>query len=189
MVPGAACPFPWRCACTGTPPDLPDDLELVERHAVRIVVQDPSGSVLLFRTREITLPELGLWWELPGGGLEPGETYADAAVRELREETGIEIGTPQVGPPGWRRATTYRHRGTRRLQHEVVATVRLGAAVPVLDTSGRLVHEVEDYIGFRWAPVPELVSSGERFFPGSLPRLLPRLLRGETFDEPLERWS
>jgi 8-oxo-dGTP pyrophosphatase MutT (NUDIX family) len=36
--------------------------------------------VLLFHTHDPTYPELGEWWELPGGGI---------AVRELREETGI----------------------------------------------------------------------------------------------------
>ena len=29
------------------------------------------------------------WWEIPGGGMDPGETSADAARREIVEETGI----------------------------------------------------------------------------------------------------
>lgn len=69
--------------------EVPRDLPLVERSAVRLVVLDADDCVLLFHTRDPTDPELGTWWELPGGGIELGETYVDAAIRGLREATGI----------------------------------------------------------------------------------------------------
>jgi 8-oxo-dGTP diphosphatase len=45
-----------------------------------------DGHVLL--ARRANPPDAGLWG-FPGGRLEPGETLAEAASRELREETGV----------------------------------------------------------------------------------------------------
>src|SRR4051794_41969732 len=82
--------------------EIPTDLPIVERDVVRVVVRDGQDRILLFHTHEISAPELGTWWELPGGGLDPGETHVDAAVRELRQEAGI-LGMPgAVRPPTWR---------------------------------------------------------------------------------------
>src|SRR3954452_4510432 len=83
--------------------EIPSDLPIVERDVVRVVVGDGQDRILLFHTREISAPELGEWWELPGGGIDPGETHVDAAVRELREEAGIIVTPEQVGAPTWRR--------------------------------------------------------------------------------------
>ena len=49
-----------------------------------VVVRD--GRVLLVRRAKH--PDKGLWG-FPGGRIEPGETLADAAIRELHEETGV----------------------------------------------------------------------------------------------------
>ncbi|HEX5121149.1 MAG TPA: NUDIX domain-containing protein [Pseudonocardiaceae bacterium] len=167
---------------------LPDDLPIVERNVVRMVVLDVSGRLLLFRTRDPDRPDLGMWWELPGGGIEAGETYRDAAIRELREETGIVAARSQLGPPAWRRRASFRHRQTRRLQDEVIVTLRLAMPGPDIDESQRLDYEREDYVGYRWWPVQDVVSSGDRFYPGQLPALLGAFLDGEEIDEPLEVW-
>jgi 8-oxo-dGTP pyrophosphatase MutT (NUDIX family) len=100
----------------GGPAPLPDDgLPVIERDVVRLVVLDATGRLLLFHTRDPGRPGLGTWWELPGGGIEPGETYRDAAVRELREETGIVAAHAQIGTPTWRRRASFRYREARRL--------------------------------------------------------------------------
>jgi 8-oxo-dGTP diphosphatase len=52
------------------------------------IVRDATGRLLLVRRgRE---PGRGRW-SLPGGRVEPGETPAAAAVREVREETGLDV--------------------------------------------------------------------------------------------------
>lgn len=171
-------------------PELPDDgLPVVERVAVRVVMRDADGRILLFHTRDPTYPELGTWWELPGGGVEAGESDADTTVRELAEETGIMVDRARVGVATWRRDATYRYRGERRLQHERVLQVLLDVPGPAVDGSRRVAFEDEDYFGFRWWPVADVVGSGERFYPGRLPELLPAFLAGERIDEPFELWS
>jgi 8-oxo-dGTP pyrophosphatase MutT (NUDIX family) len=168
---------------------IPSDLPIVERDVVRVVVCDGQDRILLFHTREISAPELGTWWELPGGGLDPGETHVDAAVRELREEAGIVVTPEQVGPPTWRRIGVFRHRNVRHLQHEVVVQVRLDGDGPAIDESGRLDYELEDYFDYRWWPAREVLESPELFYPRSLPQLLTRFLSGEQLDEPVELFS
>jgi 8-oxo-dGTP pyrophosphatase MutT (NUDIX family) len=161
----------------------------VERTSVRVVVQDSSGAVLLFETVDPHNQALGTWWELPGGGMEPGESIAVTAARELAEETGFVFDPDAFGPPSWVRASTYLRRGRRVLQHEVVVAIRVPGDAPDPVRDNRTPEELEDYTGHRWWSVPDVESAAERFFPGRLPELLGPFLAGEPIEEPFEWWN
>jgi 8-oxo-dGTP diphosphatase len=60
---------------------------------VGAVIHDASGRLLLIRRGHD--PHRGLW-SLPGGRIEAGESPEQAVVREVREETGLEV---RPGPP------------------------------------------------------------------------------------------
>lgn len=63
--------------------------------SVQVFIVAPQGGefrYLLFLRRE--MPELGLpaFWQGITGALEAGESFAEAAIREVREESGISLG-------------------------------------------------------------------------------------------------
>jgi 8-oxo-dGTP pyrophosphatase MutT (NUDIX family) len=61
-----------------------------QRPASRLLIVDDNGRVLLFRYVHKQGPLAGQdFWSTPGGGVEDGESFEQAACRELREETGL----------------------------------------------------------------------------------------------------
>jgi 8-oxo-dGTP pyrophosphatase MutT (NUDIX family) len=160
----------------------------IERNAVRLVVLDEAGCVLLLHTRDLSDENFGSAWELPGGGIEPGESFSAAARRELEEETGLTLDPKCDLRPTWRRDVAYRYRGEQRLQHESIAVVRLDVVAPPIVTTLRVAFENEDLFEYRWWRQQDIATSRELFFPRSLAVQLPRLLAGEEIVEPLEVW-
>lgn len=64
-------------------PEAPAANSLVP--AASAVVADEAGRILLHRRRDNQM------WALPGGQMELGESIAGCVIREVREETGLEV--------------------------------------------------------------------------------------------------
>lgn len=159
------------------------------RQAARALVVDAAGRILLLWTRDPARPGTDPWWEMPGGGLEPGEDAPTALVRELAEEAGIEVSTDRVGPPLWHRETHFSWCGRDYHQRETLHVVLCGEASPGEGRHRRTVAEWNAILGMRWWTVDDLVASGDRFFPGSLPASAPVMLAGQMVDDPYENWE
>lgn len=110
------------------------------------VVRDAHGRLLLVRRGR---PPAKGSWTLPGGRLEPGESPAEAAAREVREETGLDV---TVG--------------------ELLATVPvLGYVVHdfAAVVTGGTLRAGDDAADVRWVRLDEL--TGYRLSPGLLEAL------------------
>jgi 8-oxo-dGTP diphosphatase len=109
------------------------------RIGVYALIFDDEGRILLGHRRDID------WWNLPGGGMEAGETVDEALCREVREETGLEVKVERL-------VGVY----SKPQKHEVVLTFRCR-------TTGGTLQPTEEARENRY------------FVPDSLPRnLLPK---------------
>jgi 8-oxo-dGTP pyrophosphatase MutT (NUDIX family) len=147
---------------------------MVRRRAGRVLVVDERDRVLLLHGFDPARPGEPYWFTI-GGGAEPGESLAQAAARELREETGLAATAGELGDPVWHEVTEFGFDGASYRQEQDFFLLRVGS--PAVSTDG-LDHEEAAVIdGHRWWTAGELESTADSFYSRELPRL-PRDLTG-----------
>ncbi len=138
------------------------------RRAVRVVVTD-GDAVLLFADTDPGVPG-SRWWVTPGGGIDPGESELDAAVRELCEETGLRVGADTLAGPIMRRVVVHGYSDQVLEQEESFYLLRTPRFE--LDTSGHTPEEQLTLDGHSWHRVRDLASLPEPVWPDCLGRLV-----------------
>jgi 8-oxo-dGTP diphosphatase len=124
---------------------------------------DESGDILLIRF--VVPREDGefVFWALPGGEIEAGETEAEAAARELAEELGIVVA---VQGPVYRDANMFLHQGEMQDNVDFLFWARCRRAEPRL--MGVTAEEIGIMKEIRWWTAKEIADSPERIFPEGL---------------------
>jgi ADP-ribose pyrophosphatase YjhB (NUDIX family) len=151
------------------------------RPASRVLVVDRRDRLLLFDGIVPNRERTRLWCP-PGGALRPDETFEEAALRELAEETGIR--EVALGPCVWRREHVFEMFGQWYAADERYFLVRVGTAE--VDGAARDPVEAGLILGHRWWTAAEIAASRETFVPRRLGDLLPPLLHGELPAGPLD---
>jgi 8-oxo-dGTP pyrophosphatase MutT (NUDIX family) len=150
------------------------------RTSARVVVVDDDSCTLLVRVLDPhdSKPPL---WITPGGSLEGGESLAQAAARELKEETGLSIEPNRLGSPVAVTRGEWRYRGTLLFAEDWYFGFRTHRFAPAIDGYTELEREVHG-IWHWWTP-GELVTQSEIVIPRDLHEVVSRIMHGVTKDD------
>lgn len=141
----------------------------IRRLAGRVLVVDAATRVLLLHGFDPARRGEPYWFTV-GGGAKPGESLAEAAARELREETGITAAAADLGQPVRHEITEFPFDGRQFIQEQDFYLLRIESADVTAD--GLEDEEAAVVTGHRWWSIAELESTTESFYPADLPSLL-----------------
>jgi 8-oxo-dGTP pyrophosphatase MutT (NUDIX family) len=138
-----------------------------------VILLDHDDRVLLFRLDPAHDPDGLGYWYLPGGGIFPFESEVSAALRELREETGLaEVAAG--GVIGQREGVRFVYRGRRMVQDEWYVAARLMGGEVDGGGAGRAgrghARDRERAVlgAWRWWPADDLAVATETIHPPGL---------------------
>ncbi|WP_429628671.1 NUDIX hydrolase [Tunturiibacter psychrotolerans] len=134
-----------------------------KRRTARVMLFDEAGNVLLIRFVVPRVDGEFVFWALPGGEIEAGETEIEAAVREVREELGLELA---VTGPVYCDRNQFLHQGEMQDNTDFLFRAKCRREEPRL--IGVTADEREIMREIRWWSEEEIATSREKIFPENL---------------------
>jgi 8-oxo-dGTP pyrophosphatase MutT (NUDIX family) len=145
----------------------------IPRLAARVLLIDEADRILLFHGIDPADPT-DEYWVTPGGGLDPGESPAEGAARELFEETGLRVAPAELGERVYRNVVEFSFDGRAYRQEQDFYLLR----VPSWEVDTSNFDDIERVAmdDHRWWTVAELAATREHFYPETLPELIRSLV-------------
>ena len=134
-----------------------------KRRTARVMLFEEHGAILLVR---FVVPRVGgefVFWALPGGEIDAGETESEAAVREVKEEVGLEL---RVEGPVYQDSNQFVHQGEMQDNVDFLFRAKCRREEPRL--IGVTADERQIMKEIRWWSEAEIEASRERVFPENL---------------------
>lgn len=111
---------------------------------VKALIRNSSGKYLLIHRSSKKYPEINNLWDIPGGRINPGSPLIENLLREINEETGLEI-TDDPALLGAQDILRIPGRHVVRLTY-------------LLSASGEVVIDQEEHDDFKWLDLDEVLN-------------------------------
>lgn len=163
-----------------TAPELPT----VRRRCARVLLVDEEDRLLLFYSNGFVAPGVE-YYVIVGGGAEEGESLAEAAVREVLEETGLVLDPADLGPVVARTSGVWSDTpDSLAYNDETYFYCRVPHFEPVRDG----LEEVErrEFNEARWLTAEQLEAADGIVFPAPVAGLLEALNAGSIPTAPVD---
>ena len=133
-------------------------MEPIPRVSARVLPVCPEGEVLLLQDLDPAVPGV-LRWGTIGGAVDGDESLEQAAVREMREETGLVVDAASLTPPVRRTIHEFSWNGTRYRGDNTFFALPLDRDVAI--TFDHLEpDEVDTVVGWRWWSPAAIAAAG-----------------------------